>query len=64
LSGTFLTRVYEGAFSNAPKWVADMREFVRQRGKRLEHLYLGYTMCPACAKAYGTNFVVIFAKVT
>ena len=33
------------------------------RGKKLETLYFGYTTCPACAKAYGENYVVLFAKV-
>jgi hypothetical protein len=63
LSGTFLTRVYEGPFRDAPKWAANMQSFVASRGKKLEKLYFAYTTCPACAKAYGRNYVVLFAKV-
>jgi hypothetical protein len=63
LSGTFLTRVYEGAYRNAPRWAEDMRSFVAAQGKTLEKLYFAYTTCPACAKAYGKNYVVLFAKI-
>ena len=63
LSGTFLTRVYEGPYRDAPKWAEDMRRFVAARGRTLEELYFAYTTCPACAKAYGKNYVVLFAKV-
>jgi uncharacterized protein (UPF0212 family) len=41
----------------------EMQHFVAQRGKQLDHLYMGYTTCPACAKAYGKNYVVMFARV-
>jgi hypothetical protein len=27
-----------------------------------DKIYLGYTACPKCAKAYGKNDVVLFAK--
>jgi hypothetical protein len=63
LSGTFLTRVYEGPYRDAPKWAANMQSFVKARGKKLEKLYFAYTTCPACAKAYGKNYVVLFAKI-
>ena len=63
LSGRFLTRVYDGPFRDAGGWVADMRAWVAQRGENVEKIYLGYTTCPACAKAYGHNYVVVFAKV-
>lgn len=33
------------------------------KGRTLEKLYFGYTTCPKCAKAYGKNYVVLFAKV-
>lgn len=40
-----------------------MREYVVSRGRKVEKLYLGYTTCPACSKAYGENYVVMFARV-
>jgi hypothetical protein len=63
LSGTFLTRVYEGPYSRAPEWAEDMKTFVASRGKTLEKIYFAYTTCPSCAKAYGKNYVVLFARV-
>lgn len=63
LSGTFLTRVYEGPYRDAPRWAANMQSFVASRGKKLEKLYFAYTTCPACAKAYGKNYVILFAKI-
>ena len=63
LSGTFLTRVYDGPYSAMPRWMADMRAFVKSRGLTLEKLYFAYTTCPSCAKAYGHNYVIGFAKV-
>lgn len=63
LSGTFLTRVYEGPFRDAPKWAADMREYCAAKGREARKIYFGYTTCPRCAKAYGRNYVVLFAEV-
>lgn len=63
ISGTFLTKVYEGPFRNAPEWAADMERHVKTKGRSLKKLYFGYTTCPSCAKAYGKNYVVLFAQV-
>jgi len=63
LSGTFLTKVFEGAYGNAGKWAEQMKEYVAARGKKLKKLYFSYTTCPKCAKAYGKNYVVLFAQV-
>jgi hypothetical protein len=63
LSGTFLTKVFEGPFSHAGAWAKEMTEYVAAKGRVLEKLYFGYTTCPKCAKAYGKNYVVLFAKV-
>lgn len=63
LSGTFLTRVFEGPYRDMGKWAAQMNEYVDSRDRSLEKLYFGYVLCPSCAKAYGKNYVVAFAKV-
>ena len=63
LSGTFLTKVFEGPYKNAGKWVKEMKEYVGSKGKQLKKLYLSYTTCPKCAKAYGKNYVVLFAEI-
>lgn len=63
ISGTFLTKVFEGAHQNAGKWAKEMDEYVRGKGKETKKLYFFYTTCPKCAKAYGKNFVVLLAQI-
>jgi hypothetical protein len=63
LSGIFLTKVFEGPYQNIGKWAAEMKEFVENKGKKIKKLYFSYTTCPKCAKAYGKNYVVLFAQI-
>lgn len=63
LTGTFLTKVFEGPFAEARRWCTEMERFVAAKGKRLDTLYFFYTTCPNCAKAYGKNYVVGVARV-
>ena len=63
LSGTFLTKVFEGPYQNVGKWSQEMKEYVESKGKKLKKMYFSYTTCPKCAKAYGKNYVVLFAQV-
>jgi hypothetical protein len=63
ISGTFLTRVYEGPFRNLGQWIAEMKTWVEGQGKTVRELYFYYTTCPKCARKYGKNYVVILARV-
>lgn len=63
LSGTFLTKVFEGPYQNAPKWLKEMEAYVAEQGKKAQKYYFYYTTCPKCAKKWGKNYVVIFAQV-
>jgi len=63
LSGTFLTRVYEGPYRHAGRWHKDMQAHVAAAGKTLRRMFSYYTTCPRCAKAYGKNYVVLLAQV-
>jgi hypothetical protein len=63
LSGTFLTKVFEGPYQNAGKWAIEMNAFVKSKNKNLKKLYFSYTTCPNCAKVYGKNYVVLFAQI-
>jgi hypothetical protein len=63
ISGTFLCRVFDGPYRKIPKWVQEMKEFVRAKGKVMEKLYFLYATCPRCAKKYGKNYVVLVARV-
>lgn len=63
LSGTFLTKVFEGPFQNVGIWAKEMKEYVKSEGKKLKKLYFSYTTCPKCAKIYGKNYVVLFGQI-
>lgn len=63
VSGTFLTKVFEGPYRNAGKWAGEMSGYVKSRGQQIKKLYFSYTTCPKCAKAYGKNYVVLFAQI-
>jgi hypothetical protein len=63
MSGTFLSKVFEGPFQNAGKWAKEMEAYVTSKGKESKKFYFFYTTCPKCAKFYGKNYVVILAQV-
>ena len=63
ISGTFLSKVFEGPYKNMGKWAKEMQGFVKSKGKELKKMYFFYTTCPKCAKYYGKNYTVILAHV-
>jgi hypothetical protein len=63
ISGTFLTKVFEGPYSKMGAWMSEMKKYVEAKGKKTEKFYTFYTTCPSCAKVYGKNYTVILAKV-
>ena len=63
LSGTFLTRVFDGPYNAVPKWIKEMDHYVAEQSKRVQKYYFHYTTCPKCAKLRGHNYVVAFAQV-
>ena len=63
VSGTFLTRVFEGPYQNIRRWVEEMKTYVASQQKALKKLYFFYTTCPSCAKHYGKNYVVLLAQI-
>lgn len=63
ISGTFLSKVFEGPYKDVRKWVRTMSEYVNAQGKELKKLYFYYTTCPKCAKKYKKNYVVLLAQV-
>lgn len=63
ISGTFLSKVFEGPYRNIRTWIKTMHEYVKSQGKELEQVYFYYTTCPRCAKKYGKNYVVLLARV-
>lgn len=63
ISGTFLSKVFEGPYSNMKKWIAEMVEYAKRGNKAVRKLYFFYTTCPKCAKKYGKNYVVVLAQI-
>lgn len=63
ISGKFLTKVFEGPYKDINKWVKEMEQYVKSKSKIIKKIYFSYTTCPKCAKAYGKNYVVLFAEV-
>lgn len=63
LSGTFLSKVFEGPYRNVKKWITEMDSYAQGKGKSVRKLYCFYTTCPKCAKKYGKNYVVLLAQV-
>ncbi len=63
LSGTFVTRVFGGPYRHAKDWVNDMEVAASAAGKTAQRVFLFYTTCPACARAYGRNYVVGLAQI-
>lgn len=62
LSGDFITRVFEGPYSETSRWAGELEQAVRDRGKVAGDLYFFFTTCPKCAEAYGRNYVVGVAE--
>jgi hypothetical protein len=63
LSGSFLSKVFEGPYKHAGQWCRQMADWVRSRGKTIKRSLMYYTTCPKCAKHYGKNYVVIIAEI-
>jgi len=63
MSGIFLTKVFEGPYRNAHRWVKEMKAYAASKGKEIKKMYFFYTTCPKCAKVYGKNYTVLLAMV-
>jgi len=63
ISGTFLTKVFEGSYKDIRKWIGQMQQYVAGKARQMKKMYFFYTTCPKCAKHYGKNYVVILAQV-
>ena len=63
LSGTYLSKVFDGPYNAVPKWIKEMEKYVSSKGKKTKKYYFYFTTCPKCAKIYGHNYAVAFAQV-
>lgn len=66
ISGTFIAKVYSGGYSEVPKFVKDMNQYLMNKGEKVpkdSEYYIHYAYCPKCAKKYGDNYMILFAKI-
>lgn len=63
ISGTFITRVFDGPYNAVPEWIKDMDEYLESKNERSLKYYIHYTTCPKCAKKYGHNYAILFAQI-
>lgn len=63
MSGTFVSKVYEGSFGETGKWHKNFKTWCIAQGHKMVKIYIWYTTCPKCAKKYGKNYVVFLAEV-
>jgi hypothetical protein len=63
ISGTFLTKVFEGPYREAKHWLGEMIMYAKEKGKEAKKVYFFYTTCPKCAKHYGKNYAIGFVEV-
>jgi hypothetical protein len=63
LSGDFIARVFEGPYRKVTDWVHEMEIAAKACGNSVERIFMFYTTCPKCARAYGENYVVGVAQI-
>jgi hypothetical protein len=63
LTGTFISKVFDGPFNHIPKYIKELDSYLAGQGKKAKKYYFYYTTCPKCAKKYGHNYIVAFAEV-
>ncbi len=63
VSGTFLAKVFEGPFKDFAKWMKEMDAYAAGKDRKIVRRLVYYPLCPACAKKYGKNYVVILGGI-
>ncbi|MCF8374026.1 MAG: hypothetical protein K9H64_20560 [Bacteroidales bacterium] len=62
LSGTYISKVFDGPFNAIPKYIKEMDSFLKTLDKVARYYYFYYTTCPKCAKKFGHNYIIAFAQ--
>lgn len=63
LSGKFLTKVFEGPYKDAGRWVKETVKYAKSKNQKVKRVFAFYTTCPKCAKHFGKNYVVMLAQI-
>jgi hypothetical protein len=63
LSGTFITKVFDGPFSLVPQYINEMDIFLAQKDMLAKKYYFYTAACPICERKYSVNNIVAFAEI-
>ncbi len=63
ISGDFVSQVFDGGYNDIPRFIKIMNDYLAEMGKKAKDYYIHYAYCPKCAKKFGNNYMIIFAKV-
>jgi hypothetical protein len=63
ISGTFISKVFDGPYNAVPKFIKQMDSYLEKKGKKAKDYYIHYAYCPKCSKKYNHNYAVLFAKI-
>ena len=63
ISGTFLSRVFDGPYNHVPKYMKEMDGYLASLKLKAKKYYFYFAYCPKCAKKYGHNYIVALAEV-
>ncbi|MBL7856313.1 MAG: hypothetical protein JNM57_01390 [Cyclobacteriaceae bacterium] len=63
LSGTFMSKVFDGPYSSVPTFMKEMNEYLTRLKMKAKKYYFYYAYCPKCSKKYGHNYIVAIAEV-
>ena len=63
LTGNFLSNVFEGPHKNIGKWIKEMNEYVKSKGKVTKKNYFFYPTSREYFKKHGKNYTVILAEI-
>jgi len=63
ISGNFVSKVFDGGYNAIPKFIKIMNDYLAETGKKAKDYYVHYAYCPKCAKKFGHNYMILFAKI-
>ena len=63
LSGSFISKVFDGAYHKIPKFMKQMNVYLNAQDKKADNYYIHYAYCPKCSKEFGHNYMILFAEI-
>jgi len=63
MTGTYVSRVFDGPYSGVPKYITEMEKYLKTLAKKSKKYYFYFTTCPKCAKKFGHNYIVAVSEV-